>query len=103
MKSKIEKLNKKSILDKARAIQKSKSGKFENIICAFIGIILGLAIPFLWFSIATLNIYGIIGNALGVAAGISLRIMYGILVKTESLIFNLFNGVFKNDVIFNRQ
>lgn len=102
MKSKIEKLNKKSVLDKARAIQKSKSGKFENIICAFIGIVFGLTIPFLWFSIATLNVYGIIGNALGVAAGVVLRIVYGVLVKTENLIFNLFNGMFKNDVIFNR-
>ena len=93
MKSKIEKLNKKSILDKARAKQKRKSEKFENIICAFIGIILGLAIPLLWFSIATLNVYGIIGNALGVAAGVVLRVVYGILIKVESLIFNLFNGV----------
>ena len=32
MESKIEKLNKKSILDKARAKQKRKSEKFENII-----------------------------------------------------------------------
>ena len=92
MESKIEKLNKKSILDKARAKQKRKSEKFENIICAFIGIIFGLAIPFLWFSIATFNVYGIIGNALGLAAGIILRIIYGIVAKFENLFFILFNG-----------
>lgn len=102
MKSKIEKLNKKSVLDKARALQKSKSEKLENIICAFIGIVLGLAVPFLWVSIATLNVYGIIGNTLGLTAGVGLRIIYGLLRKTESLFFNLFNGVLNNDVLFNR-